>query len=253
MNVLIIEDETLTANRLELMLKKYDPVIRVLAMLPSVKESLKWFQNPSRQHVDLIFMDLHLEDDLAFKIIDQLNLRVPIIFTTAYSEYALKAFKANGIDYLLKPIDPTELYAAIDKFRETKWQDSPDYASLLVKLQADSASAYRERFMASAGTKLFSIASSEIAYFSIEQRATFLKTFDEKHLALDYSLDKLILMLDPNFFFRINRSLIVSLRCIHVIHVVSAGRLKLQLKPDTDLDVFVSGDRIADFKQWLGK
>ncbi|MHA4739776.1 LytR/AlgR family response regulator transcription factor [Dyadobacter sp. MSC1_007] len=265
MNVLIIEDEALSANRLENLIHKYDPTIRVLGKLSSVRESVQWLRNADNAHPglrpgprpDLIFMDLHLEDDLAFKIIDQLQLTIPIIFTTAYSEYTLKAFKANSIDYLLKPIDKEELGAAIDKFVslhiKTAVPALPDFAALMAMYQPAAEEGYKDRFLASAGPKLFSIRTTDIAYFTIEQKATFLKTYDGQHLAMDYSLDKLIQLLDPKEFFRINRSLIISLNSIRSIYTLSAGRLKLELFPPASQEVFVSGDRVADFKHWLGK
>ena len=255
MNVLIIEDESLSASRLESLVGKYDPKINVLAKLSSVRESIQWLSGPANVKPDLIFMDLHLEDDLAFKIIEELKLTIPIIFTTAYSEYTLKAFKANGIDYLLKPVDKTELTTAIDKFvalhAKSAVTPAPDFAALMAMYQSGGEEGYKERFLASAGPKLFSIRTS--AYFTIEQKATFLRTFDGQHLAMDYSLDKLAQMLDPKEFFRINRSLIIALNSIRSIYTVSAGRLKLELTPATAQEVFVSGDRMADFKQWLGK
>ena len=255
MNVLIIEDETLSATRLETLLHKYDSSMKILGKIPSVKESIRWLEDYTHVKPDLIFMDLHLEDDLAFKIIEQLNLTTPIIFTTAYSEYTLKAFKANGIDYLLKPIDPIELASAIDKFTILQSRSTPaaDFSALMATYQRNTTETFKDRFLASAGTKLFSIQTTDIAYFTIEQKATFLKTFDGQHLAMDYSLDKLIQLLDPKQFFRINRSLIVSLQCIRSISVLSAGKLKLELAPALNQEVFVSGDRITDFKQWLGK
>jgi DNA-binding LytR/AlgR family response regulator len=255
MNVLIIEDESLSATRLRNLLHKYDPAIKVLEMLASIKESVSWLENDANIRPDLIFMDLHLEDGLAFRIIDQLQLTIPVVFTTAYSEYALKAFKANSIDYLLKPIEGAELAAAIDKFAliHSKTSTLPDMSALIAMYQSSIQEPFKDRFLASAGTKLFSIKTSDIAYFTIEQKATFLKTFDGKHLAMDYSLDKLSQLLDPKQFFRINRSLIVALNSIRTIHTISAGRLQLELQPAINQEVLVSGDRMSDFKQWLGK
>lgn len=255
MNVLIIEDEALSASRLQNLLYRYDPTIKVLQTLTSIRESIQWLGNTGNVTPDLIFMDLHLEDGLAFKIIDDLQLTVPIVFTTAYSEYTLKAFKANSIDYLLKPIDPGELASAIDKFGLTRPKVSPvpDVSALLAMYQSSVQEPFKQRFLASAGAKLFSIQTADIAYFTIEQKATFLKTYEGKHLAMDYSLDKLSQLLDPKQFFRINRSLIVALNSIRTIHAISAGRLRLELQPSIGQEVLVSGDRMADFKQWLGK
>ncbi|NIJ53787.1 LytR/AlgR family response regulator transcription factor [Dyadobacter arcticus] len=255
MNVLIIEDETLSATRLQNLIHKYDPGITVLAKIPSVKESIQWLEDRSRLTPDLIFLDLHLEDDLGFKIIDQLELTIPIIFITAYSEYAIRAFKANGVAYLLKPVDPAELTASMDKFKSLQSQRvTPDFSALIGMFQTHNVPVvFKDRFLATAGAKMFSIKTADISYFMVEQKATFLKTFDGKHLAMDYSLDKLFQLLDPALFFRINRSLIISLNSIRSINALSAGRLKVELSPTPAQDVYVSIDRIVDFKHWLGK
>ncbi|GLU54496.1 LytR/AlgR family response regulator transcription factor [Dyadobacter frigoris] len=256
MNVLIIEDETLSATRLENLILRYDPSVNVLARIPSVKESILWLENDSNAEPDLIFLDIMLEDGLGFKIIEQLNLTIPILFTTAYNEYALKAFKANSVDYLLKPVNPAELDTALNKFKDLHFKNKtfPDLSELKSWLQLPiQHEQYKDRFMASAGTRLFSVKTADIAYFTIEQKATYLRTFDGKHLTMDYSLDKLIQLLDPSQFFRINRSLIISLGSISSINALSAGRLKLELAPTAQQEIYVSTDRIPDFKQWLGK
>jgi DNA-binding LytR/AlgR family response regulator len=255
MNVLIIEDEALSATRLQNLISRYDPEITILAKIPSVRESIQWLENESHIKPDLIFLDLHLEDDLGFRIIDELNLTIPIIFTTAYSEYTLRAFKANGVDYLLKPIDQNELISSLDKFKnlEMKRNSAPDLAAFISSYLTSGQESFKERFLATAGTKMFSIKTVDIAYFIIEQKATFLRTFEGRHLAMEYSLDKVLQLLDPKLFFRVNRSLIISLNSIQVINSLSAGRLKLELEPPTSQDVYVSADRIASFKQWLGK
>ncbi len=255
MNVLIIEDETLSANRLRELIKKYDPAIKVVGRLSSVKESIGWLEDGSHVRPDLIFMDLHLEDGLAFKIIEHLDPTIPIIFTTAYSEYALKAFKTNSVDYLLKPIDAAELASAMDKYALLKlhFGVAPELAALVADYPGHAPESYKERFLASAGSKIFSIRTVDIAYFTIEEKATFLKTFSEQHLSMDFSLDRLGELLDPREFFRVNRHLIISHASIHSMHSLSSGKLKLELRPPLSKEVFVSGDRIVAFKKWLGK
>jgi len=255
MNVLIIEDEVLTAKRLQNLLYKYDPDIKVLAQIPSVKQSIIWLEDSQHVKPDLIFLDIHLEDDLGFRIIDHLHLTIPIIFTTAYNEYTLKAFKTNGIDYLLKPVDFTELSSAIDKFKQLHFNTGklPDLSSITSILYNQGREAFKDRFMVSAGSKLFSLATRDIAYFTFEQKATFLRTFDGKRFSVDYSLDKLCQLLDPKEYFRINRSMIVSMTAILSINTISAGKIKLALNPEFIQDALVSTDRITDFKQWLGK
>ncbi|WP_159466706.1 LytTR family DNA-binding domain-containing protein [Dyadobacter sp. 3J3] len=256
MNVLIIEDETLSATRLENLVLRYDPSANILAKIPSVKESIAWLENDNNAEPDLIFLDIMLEDGMGFNIIEQLNLKIPIIFTTAYNEYSLKAFKVNSVDYLLKPVQRAELDSALSKFKNVHYNNKyfPDLNLIKSLLQSPHQhDNYKDRFMASAGTRLFCIKTADIAYFTIEQKATFLRTFDGKHLTMDYSLDKLIQLLDPSQFFRINRSLIISLGSISSINTLSAGRLKLELSPIAQQEIYVSTDRISDFKQWLGK
>lgn len=256
MNVLIVEDEKLTALRLESLLHRYDPTIRVLAYIPSVSKTIKWLKDPYNTQPDLIFLDIHLEDDLGFRIIEQLQLTTPIIFTTAYNEYTLQAFKANSIDYLLKPVDADELTAALNKFKKIHQPHPPLLPEVEVLTQLLSKSqpiTYKNRFMVAIGAKLRSINTSEIAYFSFEDKATFLITHEGLRLTIDYSLDKLTQLLNPHDFFRINRSFLISLSAIHTAHAYSGGKLKLDLMPPHKQEVFVSGDRITDFKEWLGK
>jgi DNA-binding LytR/AlgR family response regulator len=258
MNILIVEDEKLTALRLESLLHRYDPTIRILAHIPSVSKTIKWLKDPYNTQPNLIFLDIHLEDDLGFRIIEQLQLTTPIIFTTAYNEYTLQAFKANSIDYLLKPIDADELAAALNKFKKIHQNllsppSLPDVEVLTQLLAKSQPIAYKDRFMVAIGAKLRSINTSEIAYFSFEDKATFLITHEGLRLTIDYSLDKLTQLLNPHDFFRINRSFLVSLPAIHTAHAYSGGKLKLDLAPAHKHEVFVSGDRITDFKEWLGK
>ncbi|QMW04440.1 LytR/AlgR family response regulator transcription factor [Spirosoma foliorum] len=258
MNVVIIEDENLTAKRLESLLHKYDSGITVLARLPSVAEAVAWFDE-STDPVDLIFMDIHLEDDLGFRIFEQTQLITPVIFTTAYDEYMIQAFKVNSIDYLLKPINYDELVAAIEKFKALKKQfgqntsSSHDIETLLNLIGKSKHTDYKDRFMITVGTKIRSIETSEVAYFYLEEKVVFLVTKDGLTLPVDYSLDKLTQLLNPRQFFRISRQFLVSLPAIQTIHTFSAGKLKLDLNPKSRQEVFVSGDRMTEFKEWLGK
>ena len=257
MNVVIIEDEAPTARQLERLLKKYDPTLHIVAQLPAVKEAVGWFgQRVSGQSSlpDLVFMDIHLEDGLAFGIFEQVKLTVPIIFTTAYEEYMIKAFKVNSIDYLLKPVDYDELVAALNKFKALRQQPGlPDLNSLLALIQKPREPDYKERFMVSLGTKIRSVEVGDIAYFFSEEKATFLITKEGLSLPLDYSLDQVAGMLKPTQFFRINRQFLVARPAIQTIHAYSAGKLKLDLLPASRHDVFVSLSRITEFKDWLGR
>jgi len=255
MNVLIVEDEKLTAQRLESLLANYDPEIRVLAVLRSVKKSVAWFAQTDIQP-DLLFLDIHLEDDSGFRLIEQAGLlTLPIIFTTAYDQYMLQAFKTNSIDYLLKPIDADELAAALDKFkqvRQTPTPPLPDVGALL-KLLQPVTTAYKDRFMVTIGTRIRSIETAEIACFFFEDKATWLTTPEGQHIIVEYSLDKLATLLDPKLFFRVNRACIVSLGAIRMVHTYSGSKLKVDLHPAPRQEVFVSGDRITAFKDWLGR
>lgn len=260
MNVVIIEDENLTAKRLESLLHKYDPAITVLARIPSVAEAVAWFSESDRRPVDLVFMDIHLEDDLGFRIFEQTQLNTPVVFTTAYDEYMIQAFKVNSIDYLLKPINYDELAAAIDKFKSLKKQfgqaaptSAHDIETLLNLIGKSKQTDYKERFMITVGTKIRSIETTDIAYFYLEEKVVFLVTKDGLTLPVDYSLDKLTQLLNPRQFFRISRQFLVSLPAIQTIHTFSAGKLKLDMTPKTRQEVFVSGDRMTEFKEWLGK
>ncbi len=251
MNTIIIEDENLTAQRLEGMLLKCDPGIRVLATLPSVAESVKWLRR--NEMPDLVFMDIHLEDDLCFKIFELAPLTAPVIFTTAYDEYMIKAFKVNSIDYLLKPVNLVELMAALDKYKAIKEQFSkPDFNTLLQYI-GQRAPEYKTRFMITVGTKIRSIETSEVAYFYSDEKITFLVTQEGQHLPIDFSLDKLVTLLDPQQFFRASRQFLVGFSSIQAVLTHFKGKLKLELTPKARHEVFVSGDRMADFKDWLGR
>lgn len=258
MNVVIVEDEKRTAQRLASLLLAYDPRIRVLAQLPSVAKGLAWFADSTHETPDLLLLDIHLEDGSGFQLIEQAGLTLPIIFTTAFDEYTLQAFKTNSVDYLLKPIDAEELGAALDKFNTLRPASNPDLRPLL-KLLGQHAptgvapAVYKERFMVTIGSKIRSIETSDIAYFFFENKATWLTTKEGLHISIDYSLDKLTGLLDPARFFRLNRSFLVRMESIQTIHAYSGSKLKVDLHPRPHEDVFVSGDRITPFKEWLGK
>ena len=258
MNVVVIEDERLTAKRLVSLIKKYDASIKVVVEIPSVTEAISWFETHPVSSVDLMFMDIHLEDGDSFQIISKLNLQTPIIFTTAFDEYMIRAFKVNSIDYLLKPINYEELAAALDKFRllRTRNEASPspvDIAALVKQLSQQNSPQFKERFMVTVGTKIRSVKAETIAYFYMEEKTVLLVTNDGTTLPVDYSLDKLMHVVDPKKFFRVSRQFVVSLNSIQMIHTLSAGKLKLDLVPRSKHEVFVSGDRVSAFKEWLGK
>lgn len=253
MTALLIEDENLSARRLEGQLLKYDPAIQVLDRLPSVARAVAWLR--AHPAPDLLFLDIHLSDDLGFRIFEQVSVSTPVIFTTAYDEYMVQAFKVNSIDYLLKPIRYEELVAAIEKYKALRqhFAAPPDLAALLQLVNRPAEPAYRDRFLVSAGAKLRSVEVADIAYFFSEEKITFLTTQQGTQLPLEYSLEKLAQLLNPRQFFRVNRQYLVSLPAIASVHAYAAGRLKLDLRPAPRHELFVSGDRVLDFKEWLGK
>lgn len=252
MKVLIIEDEDLTAERLESLLLRYDSGIEILDKIPSVKEAVRWFQKHSST-VDLVFMDIHLEDDLCFRIFEQINLQVPIIFTTAFDEYMIKAFKVNSIDYLLKPVNAEGLAAAIEKFKAMKRQFSRTDLDTLLEAIGQNKPEYKTRFMVTVGTRIKTIEMADIAYFFSEEKITFMVTKDNQRLPIDYSLDKLSTMINPEEYFRANRQFLISLPSIKNIHTYSQSKLKLELDPHPKTEVFIGKEKITPFKDWLDK
>ncbi len=251
MRTLIIEDEPLTAQRLRQMLHRYDPGIVVLDVIPSAAGAVDWLKH--HPDPDLVFMDIHLEDESCFTIFERLNLDVPVIFTTAYDEYMVKAFKVNSIDYLMKPVNYEELVHALEKYKRLRQPGYPDGLTRLLEAMQQKEPEYKSRFLITGTSKLYSIEVDKIRYFYFSDKLTLLVTADNQHLPVEYSLDKLAALLDPKLFFRINRQMIVKLAAIEKMHVYSKGRIKLDLVPASKKEVLVSLDRITAFKEWLGK
>jgi len=250
MKAIIIEDEQLAAQRLETMIKSYDPTIEIIARLESVSESIVWFKQ--NQKPDLVFLDIHLEDGISFTIFDVVQVNVPIIFTTAFDEYAIKAFKLKSIDYLLKPIVQEDLNKALDKYKE--WGDGQktlvDIKELFALMKPESKT-YRDRFSVISGTKLKTIDVKDIAYFFSTSGITFVVMNDKHQYSLDQSLDSLINQLDSGRFYRINRQYLISLKSIANVHIFPKSRLKLDLNPPQQDEIFVSIDKVPEFKKWL--
>jgi len=249
MKIVIIEDEVFAARRLENMIREIDPQIEVVAKLESVSESVAWLK--SNAQPDLIFLDIQLEDDLSFAIFEQVQVRSKIIFTTAFDEYAIKAFKFNSIDYLLKPINNDELSNAIEKFRSWKAETAQVIDATMLRDLLRPQPAYRERFMVTVGDKLKTINVSDIAYFFSAAGITFVVMNSKQQYSLDFSLDNLKEMLNPKEFFRVNRQYLIGLKSIDKVVVYPKSRLKLVLNPPTDSDLFVSIDKAPEFKQWM--
>jgi len=251
MQVLIIEDERPAAQKLTRLLQEIDPGIAIVAVLSSVEESTNWLTvNPSPE---LIFMDIQLEDGISFEIFENVEIKTPVIFTTAYDEYTLKAFKVNSVDYILKPISRNDLNAAFDKFN-TYHRQKADYTrieSIISQLQPK----IKERFLIRIGEHYRSVPISSVNCFFILERSTFILTDQGKNYPLDYSLDKIEQMVDPKQFFRVNRNYIVNFNAIRDILVYSSNRLKLKLdnRTDKDDDILVSRERVGEFKEWMDK
>lgn len=251
MKVLIVEDEPLAAGHLTKLISEYDPAIEVIKVIDSVKKSIDWFNNHS--HPDLLFLDIQLADGLSFDIFKQCEIKTPIIFTTAYDEYAIKAFKVNSIDYLLKPISPEELRTAIEKFKNTKNPDSNigfDLKSMEHAIQLLTKE-YKNRFVIKVGEHIRFVPIEDISFFYSLEKATFIQTTLQKNYCIDFSLDDLENLVDPAKFFRINRKYIVSLASISDIISYSNSRLALKLKGCNFDDVIVSREKVSSFKEWL--
>jgi len=250
MKTIIIEDEQFAAIRLESLIRAYDPTIEVIARLESVEESVKWFSTHPKP--DLIFLDIHLEDGLSFSIFEKVKVDVPIIFTTAFDEYAIQAFKLKSIDYLLKPVNQEELGKAIAKYRDWTGDSKPsqDLKSLF-DLIRDGGKKYRERFSVVIGEKLKTIETKNISYFFSTAGITFVVMNDKHQYSLDQSLEKLMDETNPQEFFRINRQYLVSHKALANVHIYPKSRLKVELNPPVKEDVFVSIDKVVDFKEWM--
>ena len=243
---MIIEDEKIAAEYLEKMLCELDSNIDVIAKLDSVSESVAWLKN---NQPDLIFMDIHLADDISFSIFDQTKVDAPVIFTTAFDQYAVRAFKVNSIDYLLKPIDQDELSTALDKFnREENKHNS--YQELIQYIKKEEENT-RNRFLVQRGSELISVNVSDVAYCYAEEKVVFMVTKDGTELIIDKTIEQLSKELPKQNFFRINRKMLVCSNCIKRMHAYSKSRVKLELNPPAKFDAIVSVERSSGFKKWL--
>lgn len=254
MRLIIIEDERPAASRLQKLLLEAEPAAQVLDVIDSVEDAAEWFAGG--QPLDLAFMDIQLADGLSFDIFKRVEVSVPVIFTTAFDQYALRAFKSNGIDYLLKPVDPADLRLALDKFRRMQGgagaPPAPALDALLRMVQdARAPRRYRERFLIKQGDQLRYVPTTDAAYFQADAGYVSLVTHEGQRLLLDQSLETIAEELDPQAFFQISRQCIVSLRAIAKIHTWHNSRLRLDLSPVSKQEVIVSRDRVRDFKGWL--
>ncbi|HEY6503656.1 MAG TPA: LytTR family DNA-binding domain-containing protein [Chitinophagaceae bacterium] len=259
MKILIVEDEELAVKKITKTLAGVEPGAEVVAVTDSILSTVNWLEeNPAP---DLILMDIELSDGQSFEIFNQTTIKSPVIFTTSYDEYALKAFKVNSIDYLLKPIQKEDLGAALQKLRQMKdlyksEDTKPDVSidNLVKELQQKlQPKEYRKRFLVKHAQKLVSIEVDEIAYFFSDGRLNFFKTYDNRKFVVDYTMDELEDMLDPVKYFRISRSFYISVDSVDQIHDYFGNRLMLNLKPAVDKESIVSREKVTDFKKWMGK
>jgi DNA-binding LytR/AlgR family response regulator len=253
MNILIIEDEPQAAQRLEKLIGELIPDAFILARIDTVKKAVQWFRaNPSPE---LTLMDIQLADGLSFQIFERCDVRSPVIFTTAYDEYALKAFKVNSIDYILKPVDKDELGAALKKLKnlgggESDTRQLLDNIGLAVQMLMKK---YKTRFVIKVGEHLRTIDVSGVRYFFSQEKTTFCVTEDNRNSILDFTLEQLEEITDPALFYRINRKYLVSASAIQDIISYTNSRLKLVLKGSQDNDIIVARERVQDFKNWLDR
>jgi len=250
MRVIVVEDEKHARENLEKLLRELDPNIEIQAKLDSVRNTVAWLQ---ANKTDLIFLDIHLADDLSFKIFEQIQVATPVIFTTAYDQYALRAFKVNSLDYLLKPIDKEELAQSLEKYLTMHHpKQDVDFAQLLQSLQQPQRT-YQQRFLVHRREKILSVKTDDIAYFEGEDRYVYLVKRDGNRFIVEYKLSDLEELLDPALFFRLNRSFITHFEAIDKITVLSKSRVKVDLKPVAPREVVVSTEQTRDFKAWLNK
>ncbi|MBD0833139.1 LytR/AlgR family response regulator transcription factor [Aestuariibaculum sediminum] len=250
MHVIIIEDEKPSARRLNRMLEKQNIVVQT--MLHSVETALQWFEN--NNHPDLIFLDIQLSDGLSFEIFETINIKSAVIFTTAYDEYALQAFKLNSIDYLLKPIDEDELTLAVKKYRERipdKKSVVLDFNDIKELLVNPIDREYKKRFSVKVGQHLKLIAVSDIECFYSMNKGTYLHTNNGRNYLLDTTLEQLEHELEPELFFRINRKFFVNINAINDMVSYTNSRLEIKLNSFADQQVIVARERVKDFKAWL--
>lgn len=252
MRTIIIDDERLSAQRLEKLIAQVAPFVRVEAVLTGVKSTLDWLS--SNPHPDFLLLDIQLGDGSGFDILEQSGVKCPVIFTTAFNEYAVKAFRMNGIDYLLKPVDPAELSEALERVKERSAgaQAPPGSAEMAIALQMITRR-YKERFMIRSGEKIHILPVAQVGAFISLEGETFASTLEGRLFDLDLTLDQLTRLLDPDKFFRVSRKYIVAIDAIASVSVYSGSRLKISVKGVKNDEVFVSRERVGEFRAWMDR
>ncbi len=248
MTILIIEDEKPAANRLMQLIKPLFQNCNFPNPLDSIKSAVSYLE--TYPHPDLIFCDIQLADGISFEIFEKVKLSTPVIFTTAYDQYAIKAFQVNAVDYLLKPIDPEDLNKAVDKFKSQQIKSSIDL-TLIKDLLKPQVHTFKSRFLVRFGEKIQSISIEEVDLFYSEEKVTFLQTKSGKRYVIDQTLEQTEGQLDPSQFFRLNRKYISHIAAVEEVYTYSNSRLKVKLKNCEASDVIVSREKVGEFKQWL--
>jgi len=255
MRVLIVEDEKPAAEKLQRLLYQYDPTIEIQAIVDSVRKSVDWLKNHGNQ-VDLLFLDIQLTDGLSFDIFKQVEVDKPVIFTTAFNEYAIDAFKVNSIDYLLKPITFNSLRESLEKLNSLN--ENLSFLSKKTGLEEISRALallkrrYKDRFMVKSGEHILSVTTDKVTLFFAEGRNAFLVAHSKQRFLIDYKLEELEDLVDPALFFRVNRSFIVNINSVRDVLVYSNSRLKVMLNQDFDRDIIVAREKVLSFKHWFG-
>jgi len=255
--IVIIEDEPATARNLQFLLREIEPNIEVLAVLNSVKESIAWIKaNNSR--CDLFFMDIRLNDGISLDIFSEVAIEAPVIFVTAYNDYALQAFKANGIDYILKPFDESDISAAFQRFRRLTGRNDgtpahPDQYAQLLDLAKNirAQRTYKQSFLVHFRDKLLPLPVENISWFHSANEVTTATTTDDQKFTVDFTLEQLQEQLDPGFFFRVNRQFIVHRKSIREVDFYFNGRLLLKTRPAATDQMLISKARVPEFKAWM--
>lgn len=250
MNVLIVEDEIYAAQGLEKMLRSIEPGLNVLKVIGSVEETIEYLsENPT---IDLIFMDIQLSDGISFEIFSETKVEYPVIFTTSYDEYAIKAFQVNSVDYLLKPVEKAALQKSIDKYK--KLFATPTQNKQIEQMLAQISfvkKEFKSRLLVKTAKGMHTLPIEDVAFIHIENQMVFVRTTSDQRFALEKTLDELEKQLDPSKFFRLNRQFIASIKAIHAIHNYFNNTLKIELKPLIDKEIIVSRYTVKSFKDWL--
>lgn len=252
MKVLIVEDETPAANRLGKLLLQHNSDIDIVHKADSVEATIKYFN--TQPALDLIFMDIQLADGLSFDIFEQVQVSTPVIFTTAFDQYTLKAFKVNSIDYLLKPIDEKELQQALDKYHNLHPKQQADFSGRIMQLMQEmNLVKYKERLLIKRGQQLSYLKTDKTAFCYADGKLCFAVDFDGNKFLLENNLSQLEEQLQPTTFYRINRHLLVNIEAVKKVHTWLGGRLKVEIYPATTAETVVSRERVNGFKEWLGR